>query len=71
MIPMFGRKPAALDRPAALENFKRDIGKAIDAARFGGVDCATLADLFDERAAGLRRTAATSVSVAPRHHTVG
>ncbi len=64
-------KQAALDRPAALENFKRDIGKAIDAARFGGVNCATLADIFEERAAGLRRTHAGSVCAAPVHHVIG
>ncbi len=65
---LFSKKHAP-GRPEALEGFRRNLTKAIDAARFGGVNCAALADIFEEHAAGLRRTYAVSIGVV--HHVIG
>jgi hypothetical protein len=57
---MFKRKPAAPGRPEALENFRRDLDKAVDAARFSYVDLRTLADIFESRADSLRKSFAVT-----------
>jgi hypothetical protein len=57
---MFGRKPGAPGRPEALENFRRDLDKAVDAARSCYVDFRSLADIFDARADELRMMFAVS-----------
>jgi hypothetical protein len=57
---MFGRKPAAPGRHEALENFRRDLDRAVDAARFCHVDLRTLADTLDARADELRMMFAVS-----------
>jgi hypothetical protein len=57
---MFKRKPAAPGRPEALENFRRDLDKATDAARFCHVDMRTLADILESRADSLRKTFAVT-----------
>ncbi len=59
---MFGKKQAP-GRPEALECFRRDLTKAIDAARFGHVDLRTLAEILNSRADELRRTFAVSAPV--------
>ena len=60
---MFKRKQAVVDRPQALEAFRNDLSKAIEAARFARLDSRTLADLLGARADQLRRDFAISAPV--------
>jgi hypothetical protein len=51
------------DRPAALENFRRDLAKAINTARYSQVDPRMLADILIANSNGLRRGFAATARV--------
>ncbi len=52
---LFGKQAAAvLDRLAALEQFRRTLDTAIDAAGYAHVDLRDLVEMLDQRAQALR-----------------